>query len=117
MKNARKVIGIISIVLFLIISFQSCAAGAYNTLADTGEVSGSAGLVLACCMAIAGIIGITCKDSNGATITSAILYAFGGFIGLINQGAFKDLTIWSVLSVIFCIVYLFTYGFQKDDSE
>lgn len=117
MKNTKKIIGTISVILFFIISLQSCAAGAYNSLADTGEVSGSAGMILAWCMVIAGIVGITCIDSNGATIVAAVLYAFGGFIGLSNQGNFKDLTIWSVLSIIFCIVYLLAYAFQKDTSK
>lgn len=43
MKTARLVIGIISMVLFVLITFQSCAAGVANTLSDNGEVSGSAG--------------------------------------------------------------------------
>ena len=46
MKTSRLVIGILSIVLFLIISLQSCAVGIGNTLQDNGEVSGSAGVCL-----------------------------------------------------------------------
>lgn len=49
MKTSRLVIGILSIVLFLIISLQSCAVGIGNTLQDNGEVSGSAGFLLALC--------------------------------------------------------------------
>ncbi len=46
MKTTRLVVGIISIVLFLVVAFQSCAAGIGNTLADNGEGSGSAGGLL-----------------------------------------------------------------------
>lgn len=63
MKTARLVIGIISMVLFVIISLQSCAAGIGNALADNGEISGSAGFFLALCMMIAGIIGVSARRS------------------------------------------------------
>ncbi|MCD7806850.1 MAG: hypothetical protein LUH19_05845 [Lachnospiraceae bacterium] len=58
MKTTKLVIGIISIVLFVVVSFQSCAAGIGNTLIDNGEVSGASGMLLAFCMLIAGIVGV-----------------------------------------------------------
>ena len=54
MKTAKLVIGIISMVLFVLVAFQSCAAGLGNALADNGEVSGTSGMLLAFCMLIAG---------------------------------------------------------------
>lgn len=51
MKTAKLVIGIISMVLFVLVAFQSCAAGLGNALADNGEVSGTSGMLLAFCMA------------------------------------------------------------------
>ena len=42
----KKAIGIISIVLFFVVGFQSCAAGLGNALSNNGEVSGSAGIIL-----------------------------------------------------------------------
>lgn len=57
MKTAKLVIGIISMVLFVLVAFQSCAAGLGNALADNGEVSGTSGMLLAFCMLIAGIVG------------------------------------------------------------
>ena len=47
MKTAKLVIGIISMVLFVLVAFQSCAAGLGNALADNGEVSGTSGMLLA----------------------------------------------------------------------
>ena len=64
MKTSRLVIGIISCVLFLLISLQSCAAGIGNTLEENGEASGSAGFILAVCMLVAGIVGICCNNSR-----------------------------------------------------
>lgn len=39
MKNGKLVIGIISIVLFVLVGMQSCAAGLSNALSSNGEVS------------------------------------------------------------------------------
>lgn len=110
----KKVIGIISIVLFAIITFQSCAAGAYNALSNNKEVSGTAGFVLALFMLIAGIIALVSKFSKGMTITSIVFYALGGLIGIANVGHYKDLMIWSVLSFIFAALFIFHIIKNKD---
>ena len=47
MKTWKLVSGILSIVLFVLVSFQSCAAGMVNTIEDNGEVGGSAGIIVA----------------------------------------------------------------------
>lgn len=103
----KKVIGIISIVLFALISFQSCAAGVGNALEKNKTASGSAGFILAVCMLIAGIIAIISKYSKGMTITSIVFYAIGGLIGICNIGIFKDLQVWSILSFIFAVLLIF----------
>lgn len=106
MKTTKLVIGIVSMVLFLLIAFQSCAAGIGNALADNGEVSGSAGFMLALCMLVAGIVGVAGRKSKGATITAGCFYAFGGLLGIANAGTFGDLKIWSILSFIFAVVFI-----------
>ena len=106
MKTARLVIGIISIVLFLIITFQSCAAGIGNALSDNGESSGSAGFFVAVCMLVAGIVGICTRKGFGGGIVSACFYGFGGLIGITNYGSYSDLMIWSVLSFVFAAVFV-----------
>ena len=45
MKVWKLVSGILSIILFVFVSFQSCAAGVSNALEANGEASGSAGTV------------------------------------------------------------------------
>ena len=47
MKVWKLVSGILSMVLFILVAFQSCAAGVSNALENNGEVSGSAGLIVA----------------------------------------------------------------------
>lgn len=106
-NNVKKVIGIISIVLFAVIIFQSCAVGVANTLQDSKEVSGTAGFMLALCMLIGGIIALVSKLSKGMTITSLVFYTIGGVVGIANVGKFADLKIWSILSFIFAALLLF----------
>lgn len=117
MKTSRTVIGIISIVLFVLVSFQSCAVGLGNVIADNGEASGGAGLILAFCMLIAGIVGIATRKTKGGTITSGCFYAVGGLIGIANVGTFEDLKIWSILSFIFAAVFILTAIKQKGKLE
>ena len=42
MKTWKLVSGILSMILFVIVTFQSCAAGVANSLEANGETSGSA---------------------------------------------------------------------------
>lgn len=106
MKTAKLIIGIISIVLFGFILFQSCAAGIGNALADNGEISGSAGLVLAICMLIAGIIGIVTRTGIAGGFVAGGFYAIGGVVGIFNYGSYSDLLIWSILSLVFAAVFI-----------
>lgn len=102
----KKVIGIFSIVLFIIVEFQSCAAGLGNALSKSKEVSGSAGFILGLFMLIAGILVLVSKQSKGILITSIVLYLLGALVGFANAGTFKDLTIWSSLNLIFGVLLI-----------
>lgn len=114
MKTTRLVIGIISIILFVIISLQSCAVGLGNTLQENGEVSGSAGFLLAICMLVAGIVGVVTRKSKVGSIVAGVFFAFGGLIAISNVGSYSDLQVWSVLSFIFAIVFILTGILQKE---
>ena len=56
MKVWKLIAGILSIVFFVFVTFQSCAAGVANALSDNGEVSGTAGLIVAFFMLAGGIV-------------------------------------------------------------
>ncbi|MGH4122273.1 MAG: hypothetical protein ACREV6_05025 [Clostridium sp.] len=103
----KKVIGILSIVLFTIITFQSCAVGVGNAMQSKTEASGSAGFMLALAWLIAGIILLCSKKSKGMVITSIVLYALAGIIGIANVGSFSDLQIWAIISFIFTGLLIF----------
>ena len=116
MKTARMVIGIVSIVLFAIITMQSCAVGTANTLQENGESSGSAGFLLALCMLVAGIVAIAAKRSKSGSIVAGCFYLFGGLIGIAMAGSYSDLKIWSVLSFIFAAVFVIGGIRQKEKT-
>ncbi|MGM9763506.1 MAG: DUF308 domain-containing protein [Candidatus Cryptobacteroides sp.] len=115
MKNAKLIIGILSIILCVFITFQSCAAGLSNALSENNESSGSAGLFVAICMLISGIVGIATRNNakKGSNITVAIFYIIAGIAGISMHGSYNDLIIWSILCFIFGVVYL-AAAFKKN---
>lgn len=115
LKTAKLVIGIISIVLFIIIMFQSCATGMVNVIESNDDVSGSAGMLLAFSMLIAGIIGVAARKSKGAGITAGVFYIVASLIGFANLGTFGDLVVWSVVSFVFGIVFIL--GSRKMENK
>ena len=117
MKTIRMVVGIISMVLFVLISLQSCAAGIGNTILDNGEIGGSAGILLAICMLVAGIISVAARKTKGGTITALCFYVFGGLIEIANAGSYSDLKIWAGLALFFAALLLITLFMKpKNDS-
>jgi len=117
MKTAKLVLGIISMALSIFVIFQSCAAGIGNAMTENGESSGSAGLFVAILLLAGGIVIVAGRKSKGAAIAAVFIYTFGGIIGLISAGSFKDLYIWSVLSLIIAAVFLISLFVQKYDIE
>ena len=92
MKVTRLVIGIISFVMALIVTFQSCFAGLGNAMEDNGEVGGSAGVVLAVFAIVAGIIAIVTRKGEGkGPFVAGGFYLAGGIIGLAMAGSYADL--------------------------
>lgn len=107
MKTAKLAVGIISIIIFGLIFFQSCAVGVLNTAAGNAkDTSGGSGIILAFFVLIGGIVGIATNDSKGGSITAGVFYLFAGIIGSVNRGMFRDLEIWSGLSFVFGALFL-----------
>ena len=66
MKVFKLVAGILCIALSLLITLQSCAVGFGNAMFSTGEVSGSAGLIVAVMLLAGGIVMIATRKSESA---------------------------------------------------
>ena len=104
-RIGKLVIGIISLVLTMVILFQSCAVGLLNTLEDSGDVGGTAGILLVLCWWIAGILGIAGKKNRTATIVGAVFYGLAALFAFGNAAVFSDLIVWGILSLIFAGVF------------
>lgn len=108
--TAKLVLGIISMVLFILVSFQSCAAGLGNALSDNGEVSGSFGFLVALNLLISGIIAVAARKSvkKAPMIIAAVLLWLNYFFAKMFGGTYSDLVVWGFLSFAFGVVYLFS---------
>lgn len=102
MKTWKLVSGIISIVLFVIVAFQSCAAGVVNALEENGQSSGSAGMIVAFVMLAGGIVSIATRNAKGkgGNIALIVLFGLGVFVGFPLAGNFSDLKIWATWCLI-----------------
>ena len=108
-STGRLVLGIIAIVLFGLISFQSCAAGVANALEESDSFSGSSGLLLAVFMLAGGITGIATRNSmkKAGPAATGILFIVGALLGATSWGSdYADLQIWTIVALIFALFYI-----------
>ena len=107
MKTSRLVLGIISMVLFLIIMFQSCAAGVVEVIDENEESTASvAGVFVALMLLTTGIVAVCTRKSIPGGFVCGGLYLLAGIIGLAGHGIYEDLIVWSIVSIIFAIVFI-----------
>ena len=101
MKTWKLVSGIISIVLSVFVVFQSMMAGLANALEESGQSSGSAGLVVSICMLCGGIVSIVSRKNNskGTNIALIILFGLATFTGFVLAGNYSDLYMHMVFLV------------------
>ena len=99
MKTWKLVSGIISIVLSVFVVFQSMIAGLANALEESGQVSGSAGLVVSICMLCGGIVSIVSRKNNskGTNIALIILFGLATLTGFVLAGNYSDLNLVSMV--------------------
>lgn len=102
MKTWKLVSGILSIVLFIVVTFQSCAAGLVNAIEDNGQSSGSGGIIVAIMMLSGGIVSVATRKSEGkgGNIALIVLFGIGALVGFALAGNFADLNIWAAWCLI-----------------
>lgn len=110
MKNWKLVSGILSIVLCLFVMFQSCAAGISNALQENGELSGSAGLLVAILMLAGGIVSIATRNGGkGSNIALAILFGIAALLGFTMAGSYSDLVIWAAWCLVCAVLAIVSF--------
>lgn len=118
MKLWKLVAGILSCILFLVVMFQSCAAGLANSLSENGEVSGTGGVLLSVLMLAGGIVSIVVRNStkNGGNIALIVLFGLAALIGFASYGSFSDLAIWAGWCLINAVLALLCIILKKKDK-
>ena len=122
MKVWKLVSGILSIILFVLVTFQSCAAGVVNALEENGESSGSVGIIVAILMLAGGIVSIATRTSEkkGGNIALIILFGLAALIGFAGYGNYSDLAIWSgwcLINAVLAVVAMVTGKKKVEDNS
>ena len=118
MKTWKLVSGILSIILFVFVSFQSCAAGISNTLEANGEAGGSAGIVVAILLLAGGIVSISTRNGGkGGNIAIIVLYGIGALLGFALAGSYADLNVWAGWCLICAIIAIVALIKKPKDSN
>lgn len=122
MKVWKLVSGILSIVLFVFVSFQSCAAGLSNALEANGEASGTAGIMVAVFMLAGGIVSIATRKAQGkgGNIALIILFGIAALVGFTNYGSYSDLAIWSgwcLINAVLAVIAMITGKKKIEDGK
>ena len=97
MKIWKLVSGILSMILFVLVAVQSCAAGMVNTLENNGGSSGSVGFFVGILMLAGGIVSVATRKSQGkgGNIALVILFGLAALMGFAGYGNYSDLVIWA----------------------
>lgn len=122
MKVWKLVSGILSMILFALVTFQSCAAGVSNALEDNGEVSGSAGILVAVLMLAGGIVSVATRKSTkkGGNIALIVLFGLAALIGFTLYGSYSDLAIWSgwcLINAVIAVIALIINKKKRDTGN
>ena len=106
MKTWKLVSGILSMILFIVVAFQSCAAGMVNALEENGGSSGSVGLLVAILMLAGGIVSVATRKSQGkgGNIALIILFGLAALMGFTGYGNYSDLVIWAFCCLVNAIL-------------
>lgn len=118
MKTWKLVSGILSIIMFIMVGFQSCAAGISNTMEANGEVGGSAGVIVAIMLLAGGIVSVvTRKGTKGGNIALIVLYGLGGLFGFALAGSYADLNIWAGWCLICAVLAIVSLVISKKEKN
>lgn len=110
MKTAKLVFGIFSIVLSVMVLFQSCAAHLYDAV--NGSYAGTYGMFVAILMLAGGITNIVTRTSKGGTWACIIMFGLAGVIAVTMYDYYEDLQVWGAYCLIVAVVNLISLKTQ-----
>ncbi len=116
MKTWKLVSGILCTVLFAVVAFQSCAVGVANSMENSTEASGGAGIILAVLMLSGGIVSISTRNSSGkgSDIALIVLFGIAALFGFVLAGSFSDLKIWAGWCLINAVTAIVSLNSKKN---
>lgn len=119
MKTWKLVSGILSIILFVWMMFQSFAVGFVNIILNTGEFSGSAGIIVAILILAGGIVSISTRSGGeDGDITLIVLFGVAAFVGAVMAGTiYLDLYVWAFWGAINVITAMTSFTQKKSQSN
>ena len=119
MKTWKLVSGILSMILFLIIELQSCAAGVVNALEENGGSSGSVGFICGILILVGGIVSVATRKSTGkgGNIALIIIFGLAALFGFAGYGNYSDLVIWSFWALLNAILAIVSMVKNKKSAE
>ena len=118
MKTWKLVSGILSMILFVLVAVQSCAAGMVNALEDNGGTSGTMGIFVGILLLAGGIVSVATRKSQGkgGNIALVILFGLAALIGFAGYGNYGDLVIWAFWCLINAILAVVAMIKNKKDA-
>lgn len=118
MKIWKLVSGILSMILFVLVAVQSCAAGMVNILENNGGSSGSVGFFVGILMLAGGIVSVATRKSQGkgGNIALVILFGLAALMGFAGYGNYSDLVIWAFWCLINAILAVVAMIKNKKDA-
>lgn len=106
MKTWKLVSGILSMVLSIVIIFQSCAVGVLEAMGAAGSDSAS-GIIVAILLIAGGIVSVaTRKGGKGGNIAIICIYGVAAIIGFTAK-VYGDLIVWAVWCCV-CVLMAVT---------
>ncbi|MQN00863.1 MAG: hypothetical protein DUD27_01385 [Lachnospiraceae bacterium] len=108
MKIWKLISGILSIILFAVVMFQSCAAGVVDAIDAKGGTSGGVGIIVGILMLAGGILSICVRnqEGKGGDIALIVIFLLAAMIGLAAHGIYTDLIAWGIWCLINAILAL-----------
>lgn len=113
----KKGIGILSIILFFIVEFDSCAVDLVNLFGCVKKVDGTAGMVLGLFMLAAGIISLCSKVYKLRVIAAISFYFMAVIIGYYNIDSYNEIKVWMFINLIFAVMLLVNLTVKWDKCK